>query len=51
VAQDAGASRKEDRIMGAFVSDMGSKRSGGAAQPIPGALGAVDLDCKRIDVV
>ena len=51
VAQDAGASRQEARIMGAFVSDMGSKRSGGAAQPIPGALGAVDLDCKRGDVV
>ena len=51
VAQDAGASRQEPRIMGAFVSDMGSKRSGGAAQPIPGALGAVDLDYKRVDVV
>jgi len=37
--------------MGAFVTIIGSTRSGSAAQPIPGALGTVYLDCKRIDVV
>jgi len=51
VAQDAGASREVGRMLAAFVSDVGTQRSGGTAQPIPGALGAVKLDGSNADVM
>jgi len=51
VAQDAGASREAGRMLGAFVSDVGTQRSGGTAQPIPGALGAVNFDESKADVI
>jgi len=51
VAQDAGASREAGRMLGAFVSDVGTQRSGGTAQPIPGALGAVNIDESKADVI
>ena len=51
VAQDAGASREAGRMLGAFVLDVGTQRSGGTAQPIPGALGAVNIDGSKADVI
>ena len=50
-AQDAGASRPASRILGAYASDVGGRPAGGTTQPIPGALGAVELDKRRASVV
>jgi len=51
VAQDAGASREAGRMLGVCVSDVGTQRSGGTAQPIPGALGSVNIDGSKADVI
>jgi len=50
-AQDAGASRPASRTLGAYASDVGARPAGGTTQPIPGALGAVELDKRRASVV
>jgi len=50
-AQGAGASRPTSRILGACASDVGARPAGGTTQPIPGALGAVELDKRRASVV
>jgi len=50
-AQDAGASRPASRILGAYASDVGGRPAGGTTQPIPGALGAVELDKRQVSVV
>ena len=51
VAQDAGASREAGRMLAASVSDVGTQRSGGTAQLIPGALRAVNIDESKADVI
>jgi len=51
VTQDAGDSREAGRMLGAFVSDVGTQRSGGTAQPMPGALGAVEVDGSKAEVI
>jgi len=38
-------------MLGAFVLDVGTQRSGGTAQPIPGALGSVNIDGSKADVI
>jgi len=40
-AQDAGASRRAPRTLGAYASDVGARSAGAMRQPIPGALGTV----------
>jgi len=50
-AQDAGASRPASRILEAYASDVGTRPAGGTTKPIPGALGAVELDKRRASVV
>ena len=51
VAQDAGASREAGRMLEAFVSDVGTQRSGGTAQPSSRALGGVNIDESKADVI
>jgi len=51
VAQDAGASREAVRMLEAFLSDVGTQRSGGTAQPSPRALGGVNIDESKADVI
>ena len=38
-------------MLAAFVSDVGTQRSGGTAQPMPGALGAVKIDGSKAEVI
>jgi len=51
VAAVARASREAGRMLGAFVSDAGLQRSQGTAQPIPGALRAVNIDESKAEVI
>jgi len=47
LAQDDGASRQASRMLGAFTSDAQGQSAGAVGQPIPGALGTIELDSRR----
>jgi len=51
MAQDEGVSTDVGSALCALVPDAGGQRSGGAAPPVPGALGRVDLDGFKTDVI
>jgi len=51
VSQDAGDCRVAGRILGALVSDVGTQRFRGTAQPIPGALRVVNIIGSKADVI
>jgi len=51
VAQDDEASRQPARMLGAFTSDAQGQSAGAVGQPIPGALGNIELDeCRETTV-